>query len=53
MTLVVADIEDMAQARKALEEQVLPAWASRVDADTRQAWNDSVGQVVGLTADAP
>ena len=53
MTLVVADIEDMAQARKALEQQVLPAWASRVDADTRQAWNDSVGQVVGLTADAP
>lgn len=53
MTLVEAGEDDMARARQALEEQVLPAWSSRVDADTRQAWNDSVGQVVGLTAAAP
>ena len=53
MTLVRASDDDLARARQALEEKVLPAWASRVDDETRQAWNSSVGEIVGLTATAP
>ena len=53
MTLVNATEDDLAAARQALEDTVLPAWAARVDADTLEAWNSSVGQVVDLTATAP
>lgn len=52
MTLVDFSDDDAKRARAALEDTVLPAWAARVDAETRKTWNESVGKVVGLTASA-
>ncbi|ART63658.1 TRAP transporter substrate-binding protein [Kushneria marisflavi] len=53
MTLVEPTEADTERARQALKDVVLPAWAKRVDADTIRQWNESVGQVVDLKADAP
>lgn len=53
MTLVEAGDADIERARSAVESTVLPAWAARVDADTLDAWNQGVGELVGLTATAP
>ncbi|MFD1508485.1 TRAP transporter substrate-binding protein [Lacimonas salitolerans] len=49
MTLVEVSDEDFARAREVLVEQVLPEWAERAGGDWAQRWNDSVGQVVGVT----
>ncbi|QEM80338.1 TRAP transporter substrate-binding protein [Halomonas binhaiensis] len=53
MTLVETSEKDTERAREAIESTVLPAWAARVDAETLDAWNQSVGQLVGMTATAP
>lgn len=49
MTLVEVSDEDFARARDVLVEQVLPEWAERAGDDWAQRWNDSVGQVVGVS----
>ena len=49
MILVPASDDDLAIARAALEETVLPDWAERAGADWATRWNDSVGAVVGVT----
>ena len=49
MTLVEATEEDVTTAREALESEVLPEWAERAGTDWAKRWNDSVGQVVGVT----
>ncbi|WP_110686026.1 TRAP transporter substrate-binding protein [Salinicola aestuarinus] len=53
MTLVEPTEADTERARQALQNVVLPAWASRVDAATIEQWNAGVGQVVDLQAEAP
>lgn len=52
MTLVEATEEDFALARRKLEEEVLPAWVERVDAEDVQRWNETIGQATGVTAEA-
>ncbi|WP_439154170.1 TRAP transporter substrate-binding protein [Yoonia sp.] len=49
MVLVEASEEDFAKAREILTSEVLPEWAERAGADWAARWNDSVGQVVGVT----
>ena len=51
MTLVEPTEEDRATAEAALTGTVLPDWAERAGPDWAQRWNDSVGQVVGVTVD--
>ena len=41
---------DKALAKKILIENVLPAWAKKVDGSVIDKWNKGVGQVVGFTA---
>ena len=53
MTLVEVSDADLETARSLLTTELLPAWASRVDAETVQAWNDTIGAVTGLTAVQP
>lgn len=50
MTLVEATEEDFQFARRMLEEKVLPDWANRVDDQAVQRWNETIGQVTGVTA---
>ena len=52
MKLVEVSDADFAKARKILETEVLPEWASRAGADWAARWNDSVGKVVGVTVAA-
>lgn len=52
MVLVEATQEDFDFARRKLEEDVLPAWAGSVDADAVKRWNETIGKVTGLTAEA-
>ncbi|MEQ6249204.1 TRAP transporter substrate-binding protein [Sulfitobacter sp. HNIBRBA3233] len=49
MTLVEVSDEDFARAQEILKSEVLPEWAERAGGDWAQRWNDSVGQVVGVT----
>lgn len=49
MTLVEATDEDFARAKEILVSEVLPGWAERAGTDWAERWNDSVGQVVGVT----
>lgn len=49
MTLVEASEEDFATAREILVSEVLPEWAERAGADWATRWNESVGQVVGVS----
>lgn len=49
MTLVQPSEADLAAARKVLEDEVLPDWASRAGAEWVARWNDSVGKAVGVT----
>jgi TRAP-type C4-dicarboxylate transport system substrate-binding protein len=49
MTLVEVSDEDFARARELLTSEVLPDWAERSGRDWAARWNDSVGQVVGVT----
>ncbi|SDL71629.1 TRAP transporter substrate-binding protein [Aliiruegeria lutimaris] len=49
MTLVEVSDADFARARDILTGEVLPEWAERAGGEWAQRWNDSVGQVVGVT----
>ena len=49
MTLVEVSDADFAKARNVLVNEVLPDWADRAGADWASRWNESVGQVVGVT----
>jgi TRAP-type C4-dicarboxylate transport system substrate-binding protein len=49
MTLVEVSDEEFARARELLTTEVLPDWAERSGGDWATRWNDSVGQVVGVT----
>lgn len=49
MTLVEVSDADFDRARELLTSEVLPDWAERSGGDWAQRWNDSVGQVVGVT----
>lgn len=48
MTLVPASEADMATARAALTDRVLPDWAGRAGDAWVARWNDTVGAVVGV-----
>ena len=49
MTLVEVSDADFEKAREVLVNEVLPDWADRAGADWAARWNDSVGEVVGVT----
>ncbi|SHJ63936.1 TRAP-type C4-dicarboxylate transport system, substrate-binding protein [Shimia gijangensis] len=49
MKLVEASDADFARARDILTSEVLPDWAERAGGDWAKRWNESVGQVVGVT----
>lgn len=49
MTLVEISDADFDGARDILIGEVLPDWAERAGGDWAMRWNDSVGQVVGVT----
>ncbi|MBW4709049.1 TRAP transporter substrate-binding protein [Roseobacter sp. YSTF-M11] len=49
MTLVEVSDADFARARDILTSEVLPDWAERAGGDWATRWNESVGQVVGVT----
>ncbi|MEM6595687.1 MAG: TRAP transporter substrate-binding protein [Pseudomonadota bacterium] len=49
MTLVEISDADFEGAREILISEVLPDWAERAGDDWATRWNDSVGQVVGVT----
>jgi len=49
MTLVEVSAADFAKARDILTSEVLPEWAERAGGDWAERWNDSVGEVVGVT----
>ncbi|MEO9527221.1 TRAP transporter substrate-binding protein [Roseibium sp.] len=49
MVLVEVSDADMSKAREILETQVLPEWAERAGKEWAQRWNDSVGEVVGVS----
>ena len=49
MTLVEASQQDFDRAREILVSEVLPEWADRAGADWARRWNESVGQVVGVS----
>lgn len=49
MTLVEASEEDFARAEEILVAEVLPGWAERAGSEWAARWNDSVGEVVGVT----
>ncbi len=51
LKLVKVKPEDIKLARKILVDYVLPAWAKRVDKETLQRWNETIGKVVGLKAE--
>lgn len=47
LALVDAGADGIAARRASLEEFVLPRWAERCGADCAQAWNETVGRVIG------
>lgn len=49
MTLVEVSDADFERARDILTSEVLPEWAKRAGGDWAKRWNESVGQVVGVT----
>lgn len=49
MTLVAISDADFEKARGILIDEVLPDWAERAGADWAARWNETVGQVVGVT----
>ena len=50
MTVVPVSDADRALLAKQLTDVVLPKWAARCQGDCVEAWNASIGKVVGLTA---
>jgi len=49
MTLVAVSDEDIKKARDILETTVLPEWAERAGDEWVMRWNETVGQVVGVS----
>lgn len=49
MSLVPATDEDKDRIRQIAQELVLPAWAKRCGKECASRWNETVGQVVGMT----
>lgn len=49
MVLVEATAADFTEARRILETEVMPDWADRAGEAWAARWNETVGQVVGLT----
>ncbi|MFW6028336.1 MAG: TRAP transporter substrate-binding protein [bacterium] len=50
MTLVEVTDEDLQTALEIMESQVLPSWASRCSDECIESWNETAGDVVGITA---
>ncbi|NMT64460.1 TRAP transporter substrate-binding protein [Marinobacter orientalis] len=50
MVLVEATDNDFTEAARHLEETLLPNWADRVDQKWVDRWNETVGEVTGLSA---
>lgn len=50
MTLVEVTEADLEQTREVLRNDLLPAWASRVDDEWVQRWNETIGSVTDLSA---
>lgn len=50
MVLVEATDQDFTDASRHLEETLLPNWAERVDQEWVDRWNETIGNVTGLTA---
>ena len=50
LVLIKVRKNDLKRAHKVLEDDVLPAWASKVDPEVVKRWNETIGKVVGLTA---
>lgn len=50
LTLVEVTEADQERAIEVMEADVLPSWAERCSADCISAWNDSVGEVLGISA---
>jgi hypothetical protein len=42
--------QDQALRKQIIEDVVLKDWVARAGADAAGAWNETVGQVVGMTA---
>ncbi len=51
LTLVEVRDEDLARALETMESQVLPQWASRCSAECIDSWNETAGQVLGISAE--
>jgi TRAP-type C4-dicarboxylate transport system substrate-binding protein len=50
MTPVPVTDQDRALRKEIIEDVVLKDWVARAGADAAEAWNETVGQVVGMTA---
>lgn len=50
MTLVETNADDVTYAASRLETAVIPSWANRVDSETVNQWNSTIGTVTGLKA---
>jgi TRAP-type C4-dicarboxylate transport system substrate-binding protein len=50
MKLVPYSEEDVALAKRALTEEVLPKFAAQIGPEATKRWNDTIGKVVGLKA---
>jgi len=53
MVLVEVSDADFERGKQLLTDEVLPRWAARVDQEWVDAWNETIGAVVGLTAAKP
>jgi hypothetical protein len=50
MVLVETTDADFTEVSRHLQETLLPNWASRVDQRWVDRWNETIGEVTGLTA---
>lgn len=53
LTLVPVSEEDQMELRRIAEREVLPDWAERCGQECAEAWNESVGKILGVQAVAP
>ncbi|WP_253473781.1 TRAP transporter substrate-binding protein [Natronocella acetinitrilica] len=50
MVLVEASDDDFTNATRHLEETVIPRWAARVSQQWVDRWNETIGEITGITA---
>jgi hypothetical protein len=50
MTLVAPPAADMHRLRQLLGEAVLPGWVARCGLPCAEAWNQTLAQMVGISA---